>query len=129
MFSHVMFGTHNLPRAIAFYDAALMPLGIERVPSKWQTWAAWQRPGEATKFWVGTPYNGLPASWGNGTIVAFVAPGRASVGAAHTAALSVGGVDEGGPGLRPTVAADYYGACVRDPDGNKVYFFYRGETS
>jgi hypothetical protein len=35
MFSHVMFGTHNLPRAIAFHDAALMPLGIERVPSKW----------------------------------------------------------------------------------------------
>ena len=127
MFSHVMFGTHDLPRAIAFYDAALIPLGIERIPGKWQTWAAWQRPGEATKFWVGTPYNGLPASWGNGTMVAFLSPTQSSVDAAHAAALGAGGLNEGDPGPRPNFGADYYGAYVRDPNGNKVHFVYRGE--
>ncbi len=129
MFSHVMLGTHDLARAITFYDAALTPLGIERVPSKWGTWAAWQRPGEATKFWVGRPYNGLPASWGNGAMVAFIAPTQAAVNAAHGAALAAGGLDEGPPGLRPNFGPDYYGAYVRDPDGNKLHFVCRGENS
>jgi catechol 2,3-dioxygenase-like lactoylglutathione lyase family enzyme len=34
MFSHVTLGTHDLPRAVAFYDAVLAPLGIERVVSR-----------------------------------------------------------------------------------------------
>ena len=55
MFSHLTIGTNDLARALAFYDAALAPLGIERVPSKYQTWAPWQRPGEAAKLWVGVP--------------------------------------------------------------------------
>ena len=66
MFSHVTIGTHNLERAIAFYDATLLHLGIERVSKKYPNWAAWQRQGEDAKFWVGLPYNQLPASWGNG---------------------------------------------------------------
>ena len=45
MFSHVTFGTHNLERAIAFYDATLAPLGIERVSKKYPNWAAWQGKG------------------------------------------------------------------------------------
>src|SRR5947209_17580075 len=64
MFSHLTIGTNNLERATAFYDAVLVPLGIERVPSKYEKWAAWQRPGEAPKLWVGFPYNHLPATWG-----------------------------------------------------------------
>ena len=127
MFSHVMIGTHNLMRAIAFYDAVLAPLGIERIPSKYPTWAARWRPGETSKFWVGRPYNGLPASWGNGGMVAFAAPSRTAVDAAYAAAIAAGGLDEGPPGLRASYAPDYYGAYVRDSDGNKVHFVHRGE--
>ena len=126
MFSHVTIGTHDLARAIAFYDAVLAPLGIARVPSKYGKWAAWQRPGEAAKFWVGRPFNGLPASWGNGAMTAFAAPSRAAVDAAHAAALASGGLDEGAPGPRPHFAPDYYGAYARDPDGNKIHFVHRG---
>ena len=56
MFSHVTIGTRDLPRAEAFYDAALAPLGILRVPGKFEGWASWQRPGEAEKLWVGKPH-------------------------------------------------------------------------
>jgi catechol 2,3-dioxygenase-like lactoylglutathione lyase family enzyme len=49
MFSHVTIGTNNFERAMAFYDAVPAPLGIERVPSKYEKWAAWQRPGEPPK--------------------------------------------------------------------------------
>jgi catechol 2,3-dioxygenase-like lactoylglutathione lyase family enzyme len=101
MFSHLTIGTNDLTRACAFYDAVLAPLGIERVPSKYQKWAAWQRPGEAAKLWVGHPSNGLPASWGNGWMAAFTAPSRPAVDAAYAAALANGAYDEGAPGLRP----------------------------
>jgi hypothetical protein len=42
------------------------------------------------------------------------------VNAFHAAALSAGGKDEGGPGPRPEYTAEYYGAFVRDLDGNKI---------
>ena len=90
MFSHLTIGTHDLARAVAFYDAVLAPLGIERVSSQYENWAAWQRPGEAAKFWVGRPFNGLPASWGNGWMAAFTAPSRAAVDAAYAAAMAGG---------------------------------------
>ena len=127
MFSHVTIGTDDLARAVAFYDAALAPLGIERVPSKWETWAAWRRPGEAATLWVGRPYDGHPAERGNGWMAAFAAPSCAAVDAAHAAAVAAGGTDEGAPGPRPRFAPDYYGAYVRDPDGNKLHFVRRGE--
>lgn len=38
----------------------------------------------------------------------------------HAAALSNGGTDEGAPGLRAYYHPNYYGAYVRDPDGNKL---------
>lgn len=127
MFSHVTIGTNDLDRASAFYDAALAPLGIERAPSKYRAWAAWRRPGEAATLWVGRPYDGQPAGRGNGWMAAFAAPSRAAVDAAHAAALAAGGRDEGAPGPRPQFAPDYYGAYVRDPDGNKLHFVRRGE--
>jgi catechol 2,3-dioxygenase-like lactoylglutathione lyase family enzyme len=127
MFSHLTIGTNNLERAMAFYDAVLAPLGIERVPSKYEKWAAWQRPGEAPKLWVGFPYNRLPASWGNGWMAAFTASTRAAVDAAYAAAMASGGYDEGAPGLRPHFVPNYYAAYVRDPDGNKLHFVCRAE--
>ena len=126
MFSHVTIGTNDLARAAPFYDAVMSALGIERVPSKYQTWAAWRHPGEAATLRVGRPYDGQPAHQGNGWMAAFAAPSRAAVDAAHAAALAAGGRDEGAPGPRPQFAPDYYGAYVRDPDGNKLHFVHRG---
>lgn len=128
MFSHVTIGTRDLDRAAAFYDAVLAPLGITRVPGKYPGWAAWQRSGEPQKLWVGLPHDKQPASVGNGCMTAFTAPSRASVDAAHAAAIAAGGADEGAPGTRAGYAPDYYGAYVRDPDGNKLHFVRRGES-
>lgn len=128
MFSHVTIGTRNLDRAIKFYDSVLAPLGIERVSSKYPNWAAWHRPGEPQKLWVGLPYNKQPATVGNGCMAAFTAPSRVAVDAAYAAAIAAGGVDEGPPGPRVSYAPDYYGAYVRDPDGNKLHFVRRGES-
>jgi catechol 2,3-dioxygenase-like lactoylglutathione lyase family enzyme len=127
MFSHVTIGTHDLERSIQFYDAVLAPLGIRRVPgTRYEGWASWRRGDGSETLWVGRPYNRQSASNGNGWMVALTAPSRAAVDAAHAAALVNGGTDEGAPGLRSQYAPDYYGAYVRDPDGNKLHFVVRG---
>jgi catechol 2,3-dioxygenase-like lactoylglutathione lyase family enzyme len=129
MFSHMTIGTRDLARAVAFYDAVLTPLGIERLPSKFPAWASWQRPGEAPKLWVGLPFNKLPAHQGNGWMAAFTASSRRAVDQAYAAAIAAGAQDEGAPGLRPNFAPGYYGAYVRDLDGNKIHFVCReGQT-
>jgi catechol 2,3-dioxygenase-like lactoylglutathione lyase family enzyme len=74
----------------------------------------------SNQFWLLSPFDKATASPGNGNHVAFLAPNRAAVDAFHAAALDNGGSDEGAPGLRPHYHANYYGAYVRDPDGNKI---------
>ena len=60
-------------------------------------------------------------------MVAFAAQSRAAVDATYAAALKVGGIDDGPPGFRPNFGPDYYGAYIRDLDGNKIHFVRRGE--
>lgn len=55
-----------------------------------------------------------------GVHFAFPVPGQETVDAFHAAALAVGGIDHGRPGLRPEYHEDYYGAFVLDPDGVNV---------
>lgn len=118
MYSHVTLGTNDYDRAVAFYDAVMEILGHE-VLFKLDGVAAY---GEATgpKLFILPPFDGKPARPGNGVHAAFKVQSRAQVDAFYTAALAHGGTDEGPPGLRPHYHPNYYGAYVRDPDGNKI---------
>ncbi|GLS87974.1 hypothetical protein GCM10010873_29480 [Cypionkella aquatica] len=68
--------------------------------------------------WINQPFDGKPATVGNGSMPAFHATTRAAVDAFHAAALASGGRDEGAPGLR--YSPNFYACYVRDPDGNKL---------
>ncbi|TSJ64514.1 VOC family protein [Starkeya sp. 3C] len=131
MFSHIILGARDLARLTAFYDAVLAPLGLLRVDAEddgGPPGSMWVMPGGAwPQFYVQLPFNGLPATWGNGTQVSFAAPSPAAVDAAWRALVEHGGTDEGAPGLRPNYAADYYGAYGRDPEGNKLCFVHLAE--
>ncbi len=122
MYSHVTVGTNDIERAMRFYDAVLAPLGLER--HKTYRIALGYAPkgfsGINAPFWILRPYNRKEASAGNGPMAAFAAQTRAAVDAFHAAALANGGTDEGPPGLRTHYHPNYYGAYVRDPDGNKL---------
>jgi predicted lactoylglutathione lyase len=59
----------------------------------------------------------------------FTATSRRAVDEAYAAAISAGAEDEGAPGLRPDFGPNYYGAYVRDLDGNKLHFVCRGEEA
>ncbi len=122
-----MLGTDHFERACRFYDATLAPLGIQRVAVDAPDSALWKRPGDSGGLWVGKPFDGQASGRANGSMVAFTAPSRAAVDAAHAAALAAGGQDDGAPGIRAHYASDYYGAYVRDPDGHKLHFVRRGD--
>lgn len=124
MFSHVFVGTNHFERALAFYRPLMDTLGIRaRFCEADKPWAGWQSsPDPRPLLLIGKPYDGRPHLPGNGQMVAFLAATRAAVDRAHAVALAHGGSDEGAPGLRPEYHAHYYGAYVRDPDGNKLCF-------
>lgn len=114
IFDHVTLGVADLARSIAFYRAALAPLGIVEILSG-GGFAGFGRDGDPT-FWIGAGDGGA----GRGAHVAFTAPDRGVVRAFHAAALAAGGADNGPPGLRPDYHPSYYGAFVHDPDGHNI---------
>lgn len=118
MFSHITLGTNDWPRAKVFYEAITHALEIAVFMEREEGAAFGEAAGP--KLFVGPTFDGAPASNGNGTHVAFVAKSRAGVDAFYAAALENGGTDEGAPGLRSHYHPNYYGAYVRDPDGNKL---------
>ncbi len=137
MFTYVCLGSNDLPRSAAFYDAVLRPLGLSRCEvggeDDWEDWVGWgtYEDGGAREvaLWICRPFDGRPATRGNGTMVAFKAPNWKAVEAFHSAALAHGGSSEGAPGLRPQYNPDFFAAYVRDPDGNKLAAVCRGRTA
>ena len=137
MLTYVYFGTNDLARAIAFYNATLAPLGMQRCitgDAAWDRvaagWGTYEDGGlRELAFWVGTPFDQQPATVGNGSMVAFRARSRREVDDFHAAALAHGGKCEGPPGLRLHYAPDFYAAYVRDLDGNKIAAICRGNPT
>lgn len=124
-FLYLTLGTNDLPRAARFYDATLAPLGLIRRATE-DTELGYGFPDDRrTRLWITLPFDGNPATTGNGTMPALIAPSQEAVKAFHKAALAHGGSDEGAPGLRPYGPA-FFAAYVRDPDGNKLSAVHEG---
>ncbi|QDL55118.1 VOC family protein [Rhodoferax aquaticus] len=124
MFSHIFVGVSDFDRALAFYEPLMSALGIQaRFCDTSRPWAGWHSgDGARPLFLMGVPHNQQAHDPGNGQMVAFLAPNRETVRIVYDTAIANGGYCEGLPGLRPQYHADYYGAYVRDPDGNKLCF-------
>jgi catechol 2,3-dioxygenase-like lactoylglutathione lyase family enzyme len=123
MLLYVTLGTNDVARAKIFYDATLEPLEMKRSFEDDQEIGYGEaeppKQGRARYLFITKPFMKVPASWGNGTMIAFAAPSREAVEKFYKAALANGGTDEGAPGLRP-YHANFYACYVRDPDGNKL---------
>jgi catechol 2,3-dioxygenase-like lactoylglutathione lyase family enzyme len=114
MLDHVGFGVSDYPRSKAFYEQALVPLGMTLLLEPVGQAAGFGKDGKPS-FWIEARGPVV-----QGVHVAFATEDRATVDAFHAAALAAGGTDNGAPGVRAIYHPDYYGAYVLDPDGNNV---------
>ena len=119
MIGYVTLGTNDLARAACFYDAIAAELGVGRM-MEFDRFIAWGEPGGKPGIGLTHPFDGQPASIGNGVMVALEAADTAQVDRIHGQALAHGGTCDGAPGPRGEC---FYAAYFRDPDGNKLNAF------
>jgi predicted lactoylglutathione lyase len=81
---------------------------------------AWGIPGGGAGIGLTKPFDGKPATVGNGVMAALAAKDKAQVDRIYSLAMSLGAQDEGAPGQR---GEGFYAAYFRDPDGNKLNAF------
>ena len=121
MIGYVTIGTNDFEKSKAFYDALTAELGGKR------TFANERMQGYGSKagamLAVCKPYDGKPATVGNGTMFALAAPSKEMVDQVYAKAISLGARTKARPGARSDT---FYGAYFRDPDGNKLCVFKRG---
>jgi catechol 2,3-dioxygenase-like lactoylglutathione lyase family enzyme len=127
MIAYVTVGADDIARAKRFYSAVLPALGygLKEGPEG-LSYALPVSPGQSPAlpdFYVKPPFDGQPASAGNGAMVAFEARSQNQVRALHAAALDAGGFDEGQPGFRADYGPHFYVGYLRDPQGNKIALF------
>lgn len=127
MIAYVTVGANDLSSAKRFYNAFLPALGYAlKEGADGLSYALPVPPGQRPilpDFYVKPPFNGGPASAGNGAMVAFEASCQHDVRTLHAAALVAGGKDEGQPGFRSAYGPKFYVGYLRDPQGNKIALF------
>jgi catechol 2,3-dioxygenase-like lactoylglutathione lyase family enzyme len=126
MIGYVTLGTNDLLRARAFYDALLSEIGVKRLMEFGDRGSGWAASLDQPMLCVFKPYDGRPATVGNGVMVGLSAGSRETVDRMHAKALELGGTDEGKPGLRAEGGDGFYAAYFRDLDGNKLDVFCYG---
>ncbi len=116
MIGYVTIGTNNLDGAVKLFDDLFEIIGVQKL---WQHggMAAWGTSREDIALCVVRPFNGQPATLGNGNMVALRMKSRSDVDAIHAKCIALGGTNEGKPG--PQGNHDFYGGYFRDLDGNK----------
>jgi len=122
MIGYATLGTNDIARAAGFYDALLAEFGAKRAMQN-DRFIAWSAGANSPMVSVIKPFDGKPATAGNGTMVALIASSKAQVDAVHKKALALGAKDEGAPGQR---GDGFYAGYFRDLDGNKLNCFCLG---
>jgi len=116
--SFVMVGTNDLKKASAFYEKVLATINLKLFAEseKYHSFSHEDEPNQKV-FYVTKPYDGKPATIGNGNMIALETDTKEKVDAFHSTAIANGAKDEGAPGVRGD--GNYY-AYIRDLDGNKL---------
>ena len=119
MLGYVTIGVNDMARAEAFYGDLLAEIGGKQLFGRDRI--KFYGSGEGAMLAICIPYDEQAQHQGNGNMVAIPGGGREGVDKLYAKALELGAADEGEPGER--IPGIFYGAYVRDPDGNKLCFF------
>lgn len=123
MIGYVTLGVNDMARAKSFYADLFAEKGARAVMDQGRI--AFISVGRGQPMLaVCEPYDQGDPSPGNGVMVAFPADTKAEVDTLHKRALELGASCDGEPGQR--IPDRFYGAYVRDPDGNKLCFYVFG---
>ncbi|HEY8527292.1 MAG TPA: VOC family protein [Acidimicrobiales bacterium] len=115
MLDHVSIQCADLDASAAFYDTVLAPLGGERIMERDDVVGYGVPPKPS--FWIGRQRTGEGFRESH---IAFAAPDRAAVRAFCEAGRAAGAEVLHEPRVWPEYHPFYYGAFLRDPDGNNV---------
>jgi predicted lactoylglutathione lyase len=116
----VMFGSNDIEKAKSFYDALLPTIGLTKLMEHGSGGRIYGTPQGMPIISVVRPFDGGPATAGNGTQGSLLCDSREQVSAIHAKALELGGKDEGAPGPRGPAGVSVHAAYFRDLDGNKL---------
>ena len=134
MIDHVYISVTHIDSALAFYAAALKPLGWRifgnydssngpaSVPDLHGIGDAVYSSGTGvgSSIWLRQRQPGE-----TGLYLGIACDSNAQVDAAYAAAINAGGIDEGKPADRTYFAPGYYAANVADHDGNRLEFVHK----
>ena len=111
MFDHVTIRVADRSVSERFFETVLAPLGIDTTYStrSFSEWHDFSLTEAADKRSITRRLH-----------VAFVSPSTQQVDEFWQAGVDAGYRDDGPPGPRPRYRDDYYGAFLRDPDGNSI---------
>ena len=123
MISYVTLGVNDLTAAKAFYNALLGELGGKNLLDMGRI-AFFGNSMAQPMLAVCEPFNKQPANPGNGNMVSFQPGSKEKVDALYNKAISLGASCDGAPGQR--IENTFYGAYVKDADGNKLCFCHFG---
>lgn len=120
MIGYVTLGANDLEGTAKFYDELLALCGASRLMDLDEGFILWGTSIENAGLSLAKPYDGNPATVGNGVMAAIQADSEEAVQALYNKAIELGGTDEGAPGQR---GEGFYAGYFRDPEGNKLNAF------
>ena len=121
MIGYVTLGTNNLEKACQFYDQLFATIGAGRFLET-DSFVAWASAPDQPGVSVTKPFDGNPATVGNGVMVAIMMASPEKVDAFYQKAIELGATCEGKPGPRGEIGG-FYAGYFRDLDGNKLNAF------
>ena len=122
MINYITIGTNDLDRARVFYDAIFAEFGVPRLHDDEEGRFSFYSNGEGAGIMLTRPYDGQPATVGNGSMLALEGQSEERVQALYDKAIELGATCDGAPGIRGDGIS--FGAYVRDLDGNKLAFMH-----
>ena len=119
MIGYVTIGVNDMDRAVEFYNSLLGEIGGSQLMGMDRIKFYGTAAGGAMLA-ICNPYDEKDPQPGNGNMIAIPGGSREGVDKLYAKAIELGATDEGEPGERMPI---FYGAYVRDHDGNKLCFF------
>ena len=119
MIGYATIGVNDMERAVTFYDSLLGEIGARQLFGMDRI-KFYGTGMDAAMLAICIPHDQQPQHRGNGNMIAIPGGSRGGVDKLYAKAIELGATDEGEPGERMPV---FYGAYVRDLDGNKLCFY------